>query len=216
MHKSIVAAAVLAATAQAATAVSEPKVNVYWGQKGATRLRDHCDQANFDYVTIGFVNNSPEQDKSGLNYPGTNFGNHCDAIYYTNSKTSLASPLLSKCTVMAADIQYCQEKGKKVLLSIGGASVTGSNYALSSNTKGEEFATFLWKSFGPYDSKYTGPRPFDYAGNHVSVDGFDLDIEVKFSSGMSSRALRESEHRLTHCSRPSCLCCLGQEASPVL
>ncbi|KAK3354804.1 hypothetical protein B0H65DRAFT_438104 [Neurospora tetraspora] len=181
MHKSLVAAAVLAATAQA-HAVSEPKVNVYWGQKGDTRLRDHCDQANFDYVTIGFVNNSPEQDKSGLNYPGINFGSHCDAIYYTNPLTNLASPLLSKCTVIASDIQYCQEKGKKVLLSVGGAAVTGSSYPLSSDAKGEEFASFLWGAFGPYDSKWTGPRPFDYAGNHVSVDGFDLDIEVNFSS----------------------------------
>ncbi|KAK3389003.1 hypothetical protein B0T20DRAFT_456994 [Sordaria brevicollis] len=180
MHKSLVAAAVLAATARA-TAVSEPKVNVYWGQKGDTRLKDHCDQANFDYVTIGFVNNSPEQDKSGLNYPGTNFGQHCDGIYYTNSLTGAASPLLSKCTVIASDIQYCQEKGKKVLLSVGGAAVKGSNYSLSSIAKGEEFATFLWKAFGPYDKTWTGPRPFDFAGYHISVDGFDLDIEEKFS-----------------------------------
>lgn len=189
MHKSLVAAAVLAATARA-TAVSEPKVNVYWGQKGDTRLRDHCDQANFDYVTIGFVNNSPEQDKSGLNYPGTNFGQHCDGIYYTNSKTGLASPLLSKCTVIASDIQYCQEKGKKVLLSVGGAAVKGSNYSLSTNAKGEEFATFLWKAFGPYDQTWSGPRPFDYAGNHVSVDGFDLDIEAKFEKGTSAGILK--------------------------
>ncbi|KAJ4364945.1 Chitinase 2, partial [Neurospora sp. IMI 360204] len=182
MHKSLVAAAFLAATARA-HAVSEPKVNVYWGQNGETRLRDHCDEANFDYVTIGFVNNSPEQDKSGLNYPGINFGSHCDAIYFTNPLTNLASPLLSKCTVIASDIQYCQEKGKKVLLSVGGAAVTGSSYySLSSDAKGEEFASFLWGAFGPYDSKWTGPRPFDYAGNHVSVDGFDLDIEVNFSS----------------------------------
>ena len=186
MHKSLLAAAALAATAQAATSVtaSEPKVNVYWGQKGATRLKDHCDQANFDYVTIGFVNNSPEQDVSGLNYPGTNFGNHCDATYYTNSANGATSNLLSKCTVMASDIQYCQGLGKKVLLSVGGTAATTSSYALSSNTKGEEFASFLWGAFGPYDPTWTGPRPFDYAGNYVSVDGFDLDIEVNFDTGM--------------------------------
>lgn len=164
MHKSLVAAAVLAATARAHT-LTEAKVNVYWGQRGDARLRDHCDQANFDYVTIGA---------------------HCDATYYTNGTTS--GHMNGKCSVVASDIKHCQEKGKKVLLSLDGVEHMGSRFSLSSEAKAEEFASFLWGAFGPYDAKWTGPRPFDFAGHRVSVDGFNLDGELKLNGGMSSHS----------------------------
>ncbi len=55
-----------------------PAVNVYWGQSGENnRLASYCLQDGFEYITVGFVNNSPEQDTSGLNYGGTNFAAHC-------------------------------------------------------------------------------------------------------------------------------------------
>lgn len=164
MHKSLVAAAVLAATARA-HALTEAKVNVYLGQKGDATLRDHCDQANFDYVTIG---------------------THCDATYYTNGTTS--GQMNAKCSVIASDIKHCQDKGKKVLLSLDGVEHMGSRFSLSSEAKAEEFASFLWGAFGPYDTKWTGPRPFDYTGHRVSVDGFNLDGELKLNEGMSSHS----------------------------
>lgn len=153
-------------------------VNVYWGQTGTDRLSSYCDSDGFEYITLAFVNNSPEQDQSGLDYPGTNFGSHCGAAVY--SKNGVDSKLRSSCTEIAQDIPYCQSKGKKVILSIGGEPNQYTDYTLSSVTAGRDFATFLWGAFGPYNATFDGPRPFDTAGTHVSVDGFDFDIEVKF------------------------------------
>ena len=48
-----------------------------------------------------------------------------------------------------------------------------------------EFATFLWKAFGPPTSSTTIPRPF---GNAV-VDGFDFDIESILVSGEDPKDL---------------------------
>lgn len=66
-----------------------------------------------------------------------------------------------------ADIKTCQAHGKKILLSLGGA--TGS-YGFQSDSQGEQFAETLWNLFGGGTSD---TRPF---GDAV-VDGFDLDIE---------------------------------------
>ncbi|KAM7220990.1 putative glycoside hydrolase, partial [Rhypophila decipiens] len=175
MVKAAFALAALAAAAEAA-----PSVAVYWGQKGGNRLRTYCDSTGFEYITISFVINTPEKDTSGLNYPGTNFGAHCAAAVYTNPTNNKKSKLLSGCDQITADIPYCQGKNKKVLLSIGGdASIAGVNYTLSTNQKGVEFADFLWGAFGPKKTSWgTKPRPF---GNS-EVDGFDLDIETKFTS----------------------------------
>ncbi len=65
---------------------------------------------------------------------------------------------------------YCQQKGKKILISIGGDSPGNQ---LTSKDAATSFANQLWQIFGPKPSGFTGPRPF---GDNV-VDGFDLDIE---------------------------------------
>lgn len=82
---------------------------------------------------------------------------------------------------LQADIPYCRAKGVKVILSIGGVFSATSNYTVADNSTGTEFATFLYNAFGPYNSSWTGPRPFDSSPtDHTSVDGFDFDIEHKF------------------------------------
>ena len=108
-------------------------------------------------------------DQSG-GYPGTNFGNQCGSETYDNINGS-SSLLLSNCPGVGSNITYCQSRGKKILLSLGGAYPT--NQHLDSDVTAGEFATFLWKAFGPPTSSTTIPRPF---GNAV-VDGFDFDIE---------------------------------------
>lgn len=81
---------------------------------------------------------------------------------------------------LQADIPYCRAKGVKVILSIGG-DPTLSNYAVPDNSTGTEMATFLYNAFGPFNSSWTGPRPFDSSPtDHTSVDGFDFDIEASF------------------------------------
>ncbi|OAA47046.1 chitinase 18-18 [Metarhizium rileyi] len=154
-------------------------LNAYWGQTGGYRLRDICD-SGVNYATVSFINNSPEHGKGG--YPGSNFGANCAAEAYPHHKTKQPTELLSNCYLIKEDIPYCQSKGVKVLLAIGGQASLTSQYAVSSVDKGIEFAEFLYKAYGPYDSSWEGPRPFDNSETeHVSIDGFDLDLEDKTS-----------------------------------
>lgn len=78
------------------------------------------------------------------------------------------APGLLSCTQLAKDITTCQKTyGKKVLLSIGGAT---SRISFPSATSASTFATTLWKLFGPPGSVDTGLRPF----GTVQIDGFDV------------------------------------------
>ena len=181
MYKTLAVAALAAAPALASAA--GPNLNAYWGQSGSTRLKKFCDLSTFEYVTVGFVNNSPEFDTSGLNYPGTDFAAHCAADVYevTENGQTKKSKLLSGCNLIATDIPYCQGKGKKVLLSIGGAPGENSHYNVTTAANGEYFANFLWEAFGPKNAASTTPRPFDLPNKDpVVVDGFDFDIEEYF------------------------------------
>jgi chitinase len=174
MYKTLAVAAFAAAPA-----LATGKLNAYWGQTKSIRLREYCDLDTFEYVTVGFVNNSPEFDTSGLKYPGTNFGANCAADVYENGGQK--SKLLSNCNLISADIPYCQSKGKKVLLSIGGAPGEGTHYNVTTDANGEYFAQFLWEAFGPKNPSSSTPRPFDVTGQPpVVVDGFDFDIEEYF------------------------------------
>lgn len=126
---------------------------------------------------MSFVNQAPEHTESG--YPGTNFAGHCAAGVYSN-KNGVASSLLSECYTIKEGIPYCQQRGVKVLLSIGGVyNEAGSNYKVTTDDKGVDFADFLYKAFGPYDQSWDGPRPFDSddGTTRPAVDGFDFDIE---------------------------------------
>lgn len=157
-------------------------LNGYWGQLGSDSLKSYCDSAP-EYVTLSFVNQAPENTESG--YPGTNFAGHCAAGVYSN-KEGVASSLLSECYTIKEGIPYCQERGVKVLLSIGGVyNEAGSNYKVTTDDKGVDFADFLYKAFGPYDQTWDGPRPFDSDDGTArpAVDGFDFDIEHDLPNG---------------------------------
>ncbi|KAJ4408645.1 Chitinase 2 [Gnomoniopsis sp. IMI 355080] len=151
-------------------------VNVYFGQNGQADIGDVCADPSFEYITLGFIDVSPENGGlSGL--PGSNFAGHCWAGDYDNN--GYASGLLNDCPYLTPGIEVCQSQyGKKVLLSIGGVFTETSNYSISSYENGVEFANFIWGAFGPYDESWgEQPRPFDYNGVHVAVDGYDFDIE---------------------------------------
>jgi chitinase len=78
--------------------------------------------------------------------------------------------LLESCAAIGSDIKYCQAQGKKILLSLGGAT---PDVYIASESSAKAMADFLWGAFGPAKSSWGGPRPFGDA----SVDGFDFDIE---------------------------------------
>ncbi|ODA83258.1 hypothetical protein RJ55_01770 [Drechmeria coniospora] len=151
-------------------------VNGYWGQALSTdySLRNFCD-TGIKYASISFINLSPEHDPSGSGFPGLNVGPYCGAAVYNGN-----SKLLSDCQSLKTDIPYCQSKGVKVLLSIGGVwDSTNNNYAVSTEEKGIEFADFLYKAFGPCRDSCDGPRPFDPSSSeHVAIDGYDFDLEI--------------------------------------
>ncbi|KAI0125235.1 glycoside hydrolase superfamily [Xylariales sp. AK1849] len=177
MHfsKSLLAAAVSAAPALAF------EVNTYWGQVGVgDTLGEYCESSSIDYVTLAFVNNSPENG-NGTHYPGTNFAAHCASdVYVVEGRNS---KLLSGCSFIKDDIKKCKGLGKKILLSIGGEMNSISNYTVSTVEEGEYFAKFMFDAFGPYQQGSNGPRPFDISDTeHTFVDGFDFDIEYKFEN----------------------------------
>lgn len=188
--KNSVLVAALSASSTAALAVTptytkDYKLNAYWGQSGPSTdfLGTYCESDSIDFVTLGFVNNSPENG-NGTGYPGTNFAAHCAAEVYVNNDRK--SKLLSSCSFIKDDIKKCQRLGKKVLLSVGGVYSASSNYSLSSVQAGEDFADFLYKAFGPYKEGYSGPRPLDPSSTeHTTLDGFDFDIEYKFGKTYS-------------------------------
>lgn len=170
----------LAVAASAAAAVaSSAQVNVYYGQNGAAALSDVC-ATGVDYVTLAFVNVSPENDGTA-GYAGDNFGAHCWAGWYDGSG------LLEYCPSIVNGLADCRSQGTKILLSIGGIYSSASNYTVSTDANAEAFADFLWGTFGPYDAAYDGPRPFDVTDavtgdvQHNYVDGFDLDVEELFA-----------------------------------
>jgi len=163
---------------RATTCVAPGRLNMYWGQHGVgddTRLIHYCQTYKPDYVSVSFMHRSPENAGS-TGYPGTNFAGHCGTDVYSNGRRA---SLLGNCQQIAEDVNACKRLGVKVLLSIGGAKEY-SNVGLSSTAKGEAWATFLYKAYGPYVAANNVPRPFDFGDHSFVIDGFDFDIEDKF------------------------------------
>jgi hypothetical protein len=136
--------------------------------------------SNVDIVPLGFLDIYPAQ---GNGYPGTNFASSCTGTNfagpgYDSVNNPALNDLKNDCPTLVDGIGYCQQQGKKVLLSLGGAPGT-TDYQLTSTSDAEYMADFLWGAFGPLQTPNNWPRPFDDAatGTH-EVDGFDFDIEV--------------------------------------
>ncbi|KAK9463695.1 glycoside hydrolase superfamily, partial [Lipomyces oligophaga] len=148
---------------------SSNNVAVYWGQASAgsqERLSSYC-QDSVDIVILAFLTTFFSSD----DLPEINFASACSDTF---SGTSLL-----ECDTIAEDIKTCQSAGKKVLLSLGGAS---GSYGFTGDDQAIEFADTLWSIFGAGSgAEY---RPF---GDAI-VDGFDLDIENGNSVGYAAFA----------------------------
>jgi len=94
--------------------------------------------------------------------PDLNLANHCDTAFPNY-------PFLLNCPAIGQDIIKCQNAGRKIMLSLGGAS---GAYGFTSDTQGHSFAGTIWGMFLGNTSSNL-PRPF---GNAI-LDGIDLDIE---------------------------------------
>ncbi|KAI8339795.1 glycoside hydrolase superfamily [Choanephora cucurbitarum] len=157
-----------------ASFLDSPSVAVYWGQNGKgnqKRLSSYCNHDS-DVILVSFL---PEFHDSSL--PVLNLADSCNGPVFPGTT-------LLHCPQVGRDIKMCQKRGKKILLSLGGA--TGS-YGFTSDTKAEAFADTLWDVFGGGKSK---TRPFDSA----IIDGFDLDIEGGGGNGYPAMVKRLRSH----------------------
>ncbi|CEG69456.1 hypothetical protein RMATCC62417_05530 [Rhizopus microsporus] len=154
-----------------------PSIVTYWGQnsrgtsKSQRSLASYCD-GNTDVVVLAFLYSFKDKD-----LPELNLANSCDGARFSGTN-------LLQCSEVGRDIKSCQNKGKIVLLSLGGAAGV---YGFSNDQNARDFADTLWNIFGGGKSK---TRPF---GDAV-VDGFDLDIEGGGSAGYGAMVKRLRSH----------------------
>ena len=126
-------------------------IAIYWGQNGNEgNLTSTCATGKYSYVNIAFLNIFGSGQTPGINLAG-----HCN-------------PANKGCTIVSQGIRYCQKRGVKLMLSIGGAI---GNYTLASPKDAKKVAKYLWKNFlgGKSSSRPLG---------HAILDGIDFDIEL--------------------------------------
>lgn len=155
-------------------------VVVYWGQNSAGSkygpagyekpLNETCMQ-HYEVVIMAFLDVffSPANKD---NLPSINLAYHCTTPYSTDY------PALLRCPTVAQHIKECQSKGKKVTMSLGGAS---GAYSFTSDSEAIQFANTIWGMFLGGNSSGL-PRPF---GDTI-LDGVDLDIEGGPSTGYAT------------------------------
>ncbi|XVE80146.1 hypothetical protein DITRI_Ditri14bG0115900 [Diplodiscus trichospermus] len=132
------------------TGIDAGSIAIYWGQNGNEgTLAETCATGNYDHVNIALL---PTFGNGQI--PMINLAGYCD-------------PHSNGCTSLSSDIKSCQEKGIKVMLSIGGGA---GSYYLASSKDARQVATYLWNNFLGGKSS---TRPLGYA----VLDGIDFDIE---------------------------------------
>lgn len=155
--------------ALAINARSNSNVAIYWGQNSGgsqQRLSYYCDSDAVDIVILSFMHQFPSPIQ-------LNFANACEGTYTANG--------ILQCQTIAEDIKYCQNNGKTILLSLGGAA---GSYGFSDDATAKQFAHTLWDLFGNSKNLATNDRPFYDA----VLDGFDFDIENNWSTGYPALA----------------------------
>jgi chitinase len=121
---------------------------VYWGSTdNEGKLSEYCTNNTYDVIILAFADafNEDGVPQMSLDY--------CDG---------------QDCSALGPQIQSCQNEGKTIMLSVGGAD---GSYKLTSEAYAKKVATHLWNMF----LNGTGEkRPF---GNGVVLDGVDFDVE---------------------------------------
>ncbi|EKM83456.1 hypothetical protein AGABI1DRAFT_103656 [Agaricus bisporus var. burnettii JB137-S8] len=139
---------------------------VYWGQDAAGHQRElsfYCQDDTIDIIPLAFL--YVFFGEGGK--PVINLANICSP-----GGKEFANSDLVDCSFMASDIKQCQAKGKKITLSLGGAT---AKVGFKSKSQAEDFAKDVWDMFLGGRSN---TRPFGQA----TLDGIDLDIENGSSS----------------------------------
>jgi chitinase len=156
-------------------------VAVYWGQNGGggePSLAQVCAMPQYKVVLLSFMTSfGTGRTRNPDGYPELNFAFHCETPY------DARNPFLLKCDDIAAAIPVCQQNGKKVLISMGGAV---GGYGLSSDADAQAVAETIWNMFLGGTGQV---RPFGQA----VLDGVDLDIEGGAATGYAAfaKAMRQ-------------------------
>lgn len=182
LFKTFGSVAVLATSflAQGASAQWDPKnknmTAVYWGQNAGYVLQPTknnqadlwttCNNTNIDIVIISFV--TKFVGKAGL--PILNLSNQCGNVFPYAENPKNSTDILN-CPQIGEQITKCQKIGKKILLSLGGATYKDAGWKDVNSARAS--ANAIWSMFGPPGSVPFKYRPF---GNST-MDGYDLDFE---------------------------------------
>ncbi|KID85508.1 chitinase CHIT30 [Metarhizium guizhouense ARSEF 977] len=174
VRNALVVTGLLAALTQAAPAekkASGHKLTVYWGaEDDTTTLDDVCNDSSYDVVNLAFLSHF----FSDGSYPKMSIGN-LDGPSRAQKKAGATG--LQDGSSLVRSIKNCQNKGKPVILSMGGAT-DYSDVQLHSDTQGQQIANTVWNLFlGGTDHKEL--RPF----GDVKLDGVDLDNETNDGTG---------------------------------
>lgn len=148
-------------------AQSSSNLAVYYGQSPATddfTLEQICQDDNVDIVVLAFLTTF----YGPAGQPVINFGPATGGTPTLGAQKINATGLLD-CPFLAKNITTCQSLGKKVLLSLGGATGV-TNF--TSDAQATSFANNLWNLFGGGMTD-SDMRPF----GSVKIDGFDVDNE---------------------------------------
>ncbi|KAJ3221654.1 Chitinase 1 [Chytriomyces hyalinus] len=136
----------------------------------------YCDTGLYQYINLAFlnlfgsVNGRPHYEiRFGMvqNYTGS-----MAYVYDGDGKPSSDPETVKNYLRFGQDIKYCQSKGVKILVSLGGDKI--SNYFFNAGD-GELYARTWYNAFLEGKDAAT-PRPF---GDDVILDGIELDIEKR-------------------------------------
>jgi hypothetical protein len=145
-------------------------VVVYYGQTtqtSAVPLTQVCADPNIDLIILAFV---PTFFGPG-GWPTLNMGPHCWAASTAQSQAGATGLIDCVSDGFANQVRQCQDAGKKVLLSLGGAQGY-SDTTIPSDQDAEMLASKLWNLFlGGMEIPQTNAiRPF----GDVVLDGIDI------------------------------------------
>ena len=155
----------------------------YWGQDSSgteKSLASYCLDGTYDIIVVGFADVWGTGGDLQINL-ANQYAHHLHLssfhlfiiplivhLFLFSCGDVFPGTALLNCPQVGKDIQVCQQKGKRVFLSMGGAS---GAYGLANDGQAQGLAAQVWNLFLGGSSP---TRPF---GN-AKLDGIDLDIEA--------------------------------------
>lgn len=158
-------------------------LSTYWGGLGShtgISLADVCSDPSYDIINLAFLTdfNGPDE------FPTMKIGSLNGS---SPAQQAAGADSLQDGSPLVPAIKLCQEKGKRVILSLGGA-VEYSNITISTHdpNQAERIAELLWNLFLGGE-RLSDIRPF----GSIKLDGIDFgkfrNAQLQLFSNTSSR-----------------------------